>query len=125
MSLSRADAEALRDAIQDLLCLTSLLLRQPPGAREREVPGARVRLRREEEEEVRAAWRTIERLTTPPVNVPGEDPEAWTQRFRLAAWKVFDYALAPDRKAATAGVPAPPAGLPGRPAGHPRRGRRP
>lgn len=81
MTLSRADAEAIRDAIQDLLFFTS----HPPKSAE-------------EDSIVGFAWQTIERLTTNPIAIPGEDSQRWTHDFREAAWKVHCFAKAPTNE---------------------------
>ncbi len=75
MSFSKADAEALRDAIQDLRVFSN---RPPTSMKERK--------------ELEAAWQTIEHLGTASIRVPGEDSELWSYRLRQAAWKVCCYA---------------------------------
>lgn len=81
MSLSRADAETLRDAIQDLLIFAT----DPPTSR-----GAY--------DSLANAWKTIERLATASIRVPGEVPELWAFRLRQAAWKVCCFAKAPSTR---------------------------
>jgi len=75
MSFSKADAEALRDAIQDLLFSSS---HAPKSMNERK--------------KLEAALQTIVRLATASIRVPGEDPELWSFRLRRAALEVYGYA---------------------------------
>lgn len=78
MTISRADAEAIRDALQALLFFAS---HRPQSC--------------DDYSSVGSAWQTIERLTTNPIAIPGEDSERWTFALRDAAWKAHCFAKAP------------------------------
>jgi hypothetical protein len=74
----KADAEALRAAIQTLRMFASQSAKDMS-----------------ERDDIQMAWRTIERLATPSIRVPGEDSEQWAFRLLEDAWKVYRYDMAP------------------------------
>lgn len=108
MPMTRADAESLRDALRMLQHFVThpvLPVRDTPSWYLHDSLEANIRLLTEKQaeaqrsmEEAEAAWRTVERLTVPADQFPGEDSRVRCHRIRRAAWQLFTYRPTPGSR---------------------------